>query len=302
MLDYIQIIFIIVFSLLALSCIITNCLIFYISITRTTIGGVFKYYICSLAITDILIGVVSIPGDITFEIILIKMPNEMDILLNATGMFLAVCSLWHISLMAFDRVMAICKPIFHRIHMKTKNAALKLSLIPWILSALVTTVNFGTSESFRIRYEFITTSIFGIALPFISTVVCYIIVFVAIKKRNREISHIARSLNIVNEKRILKMILCVLAVFIFCWSPFAIIDGMASYLRSSIDHSQYLYIINAANFLRFMNSTCNPFVYAIFYPSYRKGVKDVLKGCFCRKGNSSSNRVMQSQETEETKL
>ena len=294
--------FIIVFCLLALSCIITNCLICYVIIARTTTNGVFKYYICSLAITDILIGVVSIPGYIISGIFLIKMPKEVDILLHNTGMFLAECSIWHISLMAFDRVMAIKKPLFHRMHMKTKNAALKLSLIPWVLAVLITTVNLSASESALIRYGYITTAIFGIAIPFISTVVCYIIVFVAIKKRNRKFSHITRSSNIVNEKRILKMMLCVLAAFIFCWLPFAIFHGVSLRLRSLLDYSQILYIFHAANFFRFMNSTCNPFVYAIFYPSYRKGVKDVLKGSFCGKGNSSSNRVMQSQETEDTKL
>ena len=299
MLDYIHIILLIVFSLLALSCIITNCLIFYVTITRTTIGGVFKYYICSLAITDILIGIVSIPGYLIFGITQVQIANEVYDIFSGTDMLLGVCSMWHISLMAFDRVMAINKPLFHRIHMRTRNAALKLLIIPWSLATLITVVNFVVVKS---RHRHITTPAVGIVLPFIFTVVCYIIVFITIRKRNEQFSHIAGNSNIVNETTALKMILCVLAVFIVCWLPITIFNGFALHLVSLLNYSQAVYIIYAADFLRFMNSTCNPFVYAIFYPSYRSGVKDVLKRCFCRKGNSGTNRVMQPQGIEETRL
>ena len=299
MLDYIHIILLIVFSLLALSCIITNCLIFYISITRTTIGGVFKYYICSLAITDILIGFVSIPGYLIYGITQVQLTNGMKDFLNCMDMLLGVCSMWHISLMAFDRVMAINKPLFHRIHMRTKNAALKLLIIPWSLATLITVVNFVVVKS---RHRHITTPVTSIVLPFIFTVVCYIIVFITIRKRNEQFSHIAGNSNIVNETTVLKMILCVLAVFIVCWLPFAIFNGIALHLLSLLDFSQVVYILHAVKFLQYINSTCNPFVYAIFYPSYRSGVKDVLKRCFCRKDNSGTDRVMQPQGIEETRL
>ena len=294
-----QITLAIVFSLLALSCIITNCLIFYISITRTTIGGVFKYYICSLAITDILIGVVSIPGYIIPGIIYIEITNEVYDIFIATDMLLGVCSMWHISLMAFDRVMAINKPLFHRIHMRTMNAALKLLVSPWLLATLTTVVNFVAVNS---NHRYVTATVTGIVLPFIFTVVCYIIVFITIRKRNEQISHIAGNSNIVNETTVLKMIFCVLAVFIVCWLPFAIVNGMALHLLSILEYSQFVYIAHAVKFLQFMNSTCNPFVYAIFYPSYRSGVKDILKRCFCRKDNSGTDRMMQSQGIELTKL
>ena len=252
MFDYIYIIsFVIVFSLLALSCIITNCLIVYVTITRATIDGVFKYYICSLAITDILIGFVSIPGYIIQYIINEKEVHDISV---ATDMFLGVCSMWHISLMAFDRVMAISKPIFHRIHMRTKNAALKLLIIPWLLAALITAINFIVPKSFKSRYGYITPSITGIAVPFVFTVVCYIFVFIAIRKRNEQFSYISSGSNIINESKILKMMLCVLAAFIVCWLPFAIVDGIGSQPNSFRKYSQLIY--TTVVFLHFMNSTC----------------------------------------------
>ena len=129
MLDITQIILVILFSILALSCIITNSLICYVIVTRTTTNGVFKYYIFSLAITDILIGIVSIPAYMTFGILNVPHGTELDLLVRVSDMFLSVCSMCHISLMALDRTMAHSRPIFHRIHMKTRKAALKLSAL-----------------------------------------------------------------------------------------------------------------------------------------------------------------------------
>ena len=147
--------------------------------------------------------------------------------------------------------------------MRTRNAALKWLIFTWLLATLITTVNFVVPKSFKSRYGYITTSITGIALPFVFTVVCYILVFVAIRKRNEHFAHIASNSNIINEKRILKMILCVLAVYILCWLPFAIVNGMTMHLLSLLGEAQVAYIGYSVKFLQYMNSTCNQFVYAI---------------------------------------
>ena len=231
----------------------------------------------------------------------------MYVVFMGTYMLLGVCSMCHISLMAFDRAMAIKKPIFHRIHMKTRNAVLKLLIFTWLLVTLITAANTVVAVFLDSRYKYINFFT-GIALPFLSTVVCYIFVFIAIRQRNEQFSHIASNSNasnstIINEKRILKMILCVLAVYILCWLPFATTIGIDSNLFSSGEYQVFYHVLSfTAEVLHFMNSTCNPFLYAIFYPSYRRGVRDVLKRCFCRKDNSVASEVTPPQRIDVTKL
>ena len=297
MLDITQIILVILFSILALSCIITNSLICYVIVTRTTTNGVFKYYIFSLAITDILIGIVSIPAYITVGILKVPHGTQLELLLLVpiSDMFLSVCSMCHISLMALDRTMAHSRPIFHRIHMKTRKAALKLSALPWLSALLIVIVNY-TALSYS-AFRCVLSSVTGIAIPFVFTVVCYIAMYVTIRNRNEQFSIGTSTPNVINEMKIMKMILCVLAVYLICWLPFAVVNAANEQIFSSFERSKVPYIICAVKFLQFMNSTCNPFVYAIFYKCFRIGVKDVLLNCFCKKATPAPDIEPQSRTT-----
>ena len=294
MLKYTQIILVILFSILALSCIITNSLICYVIITRTTNNGVFKYYIFSLAITDILIGIVSIPAQTILAFLTVPRTVQLVKIFAGTDMFLSVCSMWHISLMPFDRAMAIRKPIFHRIHMKTRKSALKLLTLPWLFALVITIVNY---RAINPAIRGLPSSAAGIALPFLFTAVCYIVMYVTIRNRNEKCRHGAVIPNIIHEMKVIKMILCVLAVYLIWWLPFAVVNGTIERILSSLEYPKVLYIVHAVKFLQFMNSTCNPFVYAIFYKCYRDGVKGVLMSCFCTKDQIARDIETQLQIT-----
>ena len=280
MLDYINIILIILFSLLLLSCIIANGSICYAIITRIAVDGVFKYYIFSMAITDILIGIISVPLYVTFGIFQIPATRQQVKVFNSIDMCLGTCSMFHISLMALDRMMAVSNPFFHRLHMRTRKAALTLVILPWLLASVLTAVNFTVVHK-DIRN--ITSSVIGVGAPFLFTITCYVVVFITIRKRNKRFPQNNCSSHIINEVRLLKMVFCILAVYLMCWLPFAIVNGMILQLISSLGYSRVLSIGYATKFLQYFNSTCNPFVYAIFHPCYRASIKELLSLCFCRK-------------------
>jgi len=290
MLDYSNITMIILFSLLALSCILTNCLICYVILKRIKADGAFKYYILSMAVTDILVGIIPIPTYIIIDLQHIEWTKKLVQFYRGADMLLGMCSMFHISLMAFDRMMAISQPLLHRLHMRTGKTALKLLSIPWILASLITAVNFAVMNT---AVKNIISSATGIGVPFLFTITCYIIVFITIRKRNKHFSQNSSSSHMINEMRLLKMVFCVLAVYLMCWLPFAIVNGMIKQLMSSLEYSELRYLIYAAKFLQYLNSTCNPFVYAIFHPNYRVAVKDVLKKCCCRKETRVHNTEMQ---------
>ena len=281
MLEYTNIILIILFSFLALSCIITNFIICFVIIARITADGVFKYYMLSMAITDIMVGTISIPTYIALGIFLIPATRQQVEVFNSIDMLLGTCSMFHISLMAFDRMVAISQPLLHRVRMRTMKAALKLLIIPWLLATLTTAINFAALKG---RVRDITSSVTGIGAPFLFTVVCYILALSAIRKRNERFSQNGSSSHIVNDVRLLKMVFCVLAVYLICWLPFAMVNGMILQIMSSLEYSDVLSIVYATKFLQYFNSTCNPFVYALFHPCYRVAVKDLLRTCIFMKG------------------
>ena len=132
-----------VFSMLLIDCMLSNALLCYIIITRKVPNGVIRYYIFSLAITDILPGAICIPLYLQAEWIKIykqiSLYEQWKILrsmLLASEVFLSTSSILHLWLVAFDRVMAIGKPIYHRWKLKKKSTALKLLTIPWLLATV----------------------------------------------------------------------------------------------------------------------------------------------------------------------
>ena len=194
-----------------------------------------------MAITDILVGTISIPTYITFGLLLIPVTRQMSEVLDSIDMLLGTCSMFHISLMAFDLMMAISKPLLYRLHMRTKKAALKLLTFPWLLATLITAVTFAALKG---SIQYITASVSGIGVPFLFTITCYILALTAIKKRNKRFSQDGERSHIVNNVRLLKMVFCVLTVYLLCWLPFAIVNGMILQLVSSLKYSQ------AANIFR----------------------------------------------------
>ena len=267
----ISVILLIVFIPLALSCIITNGLICYAIITKLTTDGAFKYYIFSMAITDILVGSIAIPMYLVLNFTSTSWTMRLQLYYLEADMILGICSVCHISLMAFDRMMAIKQPLFHRLHMRKRKNALKLLITPWLLAPLIAVI---VVIGDNVKSMHITAPVFGIGVPFLFSTICYVLAIIAIRKRNRRFSQQCDCSNVVNNVRILKLISCILIVFCVCWLPFAI---------ATILKKPPISFICVSKFLHYLNSTCNPFIYALYYPNYRDAVKCLLKRCIFKK-------------------
>ena len=208
-----------VFSLLGIICILSNGLVCYIIIRRKVPNGVLKYYIFSLAMTDILLGAICIPLYLRIEWIVfykqMSLRKERKILgslLAVSEVFLSTSSILHLCLMAFDRVMAINKPIYHRRKLQNKSTALKLLAIPWLLATINTAIFeiFNTTPINHVLLHVVT-----IIFPCCFTTSCYSVLFHKIRKRNRSFSDM-QNMQQIKEKRIIKTMLAVLIAFAGC--------------------------------------------------------------------------------------
>lgn len=197
-------------------------------------------------------------------------------------MILGICSMWHISLMAFDRMMAIKQPLFHRVHMRKKKNVLKLLIAPWLLATSIAVSLIICDNGNRL---IITSPTVGIGTPFLFTSICYVLAIIAIRKRNKLFSQQYDCANVVNNVIILKSISCILIVFLVCWLPFAVVN----FFEKPPDSSIYI-----SKFLQYLNSACNPFIYALYYPSYRDAVKELLKGCIFKKVTRRRSNEMET--------
>ena len=267
------------FSLLGLVCILSNALVCYIIIKRKVPNGVIKYYMFSLAITDILVGAVCIPLYISAE--WISLYNHMSLLeqkmllqsvLIVSEVFLQTSSILHLCLIAFDRVMAISKPIYHRQNLQSRSTALKLLTIPWLLAAINATLFINLQDA-PISSAVISTVIIFFPSCFIT--LCYSVLLHMIRKRNRSFSNV-QNMQQINEKRIIKTMLTVIIAFAICWIPAIALS--TSYAVNFTHLSYYFSIFESIGaFMSYLNSACDPFIYAVFNPTFRTAIYDKIR-------------------------
>ena len=106
--------------------------------------------------------------------------------LLVSEVFLSTSSMLHLWLMAFDRVMAISKPIYHRRKLRKKSTALKLLTIPWLLAPVNAALLINLSET-PINWAILVAVM--IIFPSCFTTSCYSVLLYEIREHNRPFSN-----------------------------------------------------------------------------------------------------------------
>ncbi|XP_064614368.1 tachykinin-like peptides receptor 86C isoform X2 [Liolophura sinensis] len=109
---------------------------------------------------------------------------------------------------------------------------------------------------------------------------CYTKIFIEIRqhtKRMRANSTLEKDTILAQQKKVTITLFIVLACFICCWLPYHVYASYVSYRKN--EHG-YPPIINALAYtFGYLNSACNPIIYALRSPSFREGYMEIL----CRK-------------------
>lgn len=299
------------YSILIILSLIGNSLVIATVIRNTNkrMRSVSNILIVNLSIADLLITLVNMPSKIaqifigyewlvdgTFGLVLCKFMNLVP--------FLAVCvSTQSFSVLALDRFVAVYLPVKRPI--TTKVAYVLIALV-WISSVgfyyvychsarilyyanhtychIDAKVVFGSSRNFKVFVwvEFIVV----ILIPLIVAFVFYAATMARLWKRR--IPGVSTQTNVsyterVNRK-VLKMLVTVYLVFLFCWLPSWIwiitcvrlkpTLGQPSFCSSS-DFRIFRFIV------AYSNSAITPFVYLMFSENYREGFREIIAKIVC---------------------
>ena len=274
-----------------------------------------KYYIFSLAITDIFISTVCVSFYISLQIFTVsssqvstwkagptegKVTNSIDSSapiyiiyqsLNVIEVFLSTCSILHLCIMAFDRAVSVSKPLFHRAKMTRRNIAMKILCLPWIFStvpAVLTALSYAIPNHID---NIIPILAVLVLVPLVFIISCYAAIFFFIRNRNTQISNVRTGDGSeVNgsgfstmEVRMIKTLLCLIVFFLICWIPLIAINIIYpdyTTFGSKVYDSKVI-LGTAAKFLHYSNSLCNPYIYAVFNPVFRNEFKAILRKTKC---------------------
>ncbi|KAH1182426.1 neuropeptides B/W receptor type 2 [Mauremys mutica] len=202
-------------------------------------------------------------------------------------------SIYFLTVMSIDRYLVVLATVrSKRMPHRTYRAARIVSLCIWALVTIIVLpfiifanvyvdgleikscgLNFPKPERFWFKASRIYTLILGFAIP-VSTI-CILYTMMLYKLRSMHLNSNAKALDKA-KKKVTIMVFIVLAVCLFCWTPF----HLATIVALTTDLAQTSVVIGISYFitsLSYANSCLNPFLYAFLDDSFRKSFRKMLE-------------------------
>ncbi|XP_061842795.2 trace amine-associated receptor 1-like [Nerophis lumbriciformis] len=258
-----------------------------------------NYLILSLAVADLLVGVLLFPLSIEFtlsycvyqEEVICKVRSSVDVTLSTA-------SILHLCCISIDRYHAVCKPLTYRTTLTVQVVAVMI-LLSWTLSLLVA-VGFVVAEFNYAKcgeecyVDILTANILGVIcsfyIPVIIMICIYAKIFLVAQNQARSIqntNYLSRTpgANVSKmERKATKTLTIVMSVFLICWTPFFI------YICVQLLKQVPMAVGEGLTWLALSNSMLNPFIYAFFYSWFQSAFKILILGKVFQ-GNFSRTRL-----------
>eukprot|EP00066_Takifugu_rubripes_P000636 XP_003961287.2 PREDICTED: pyroglutamylated RFamide peptide receptor [Takifugu rubripes] len=312
-------VFIIMYMLIFVMALAGNTLVIYIILKKRAIQTATDIFICSLAVSDLLITFFCIPftllQNISSEwfggVVVCKTVPFVQTTAIVTGILTMTC-------IAIERYQGIVFPLKMRRQYSPKRAYKMLGLV-WIASVLVGSPMLFVQQ-LEVKYDFlydryhiccqerwrslsdrqaystfIMVALFLLPLTAMLFLYTRIGIELWIRKRvgdssvlstmnHREISKISRK-----KKRAVKMMVTIVLLFTICWAPFHTVHMLFEYydLENKYDGVTINTIIAVVQAIGFFNSFNNPIVYAFMNENFKKSCVSTLSHCI-RKPNQQA--------------
>uniref|UniRef100_A0A3Q3LG65 Trace amine-associated receptor 1-like n=1 Tax=Mastacembelus armatus TaxID=205130 RepID=A0A3Q3LG65_9TELE len=248
-----------------------------------------NYLILSLAVADLLVGVLVFPSNMAFTVT--QCWHQENLFCKIRGSFdvtLSTASILNLSCISIDRYYAVCQPLIYKSKINYR-VVVTMILVSWGVAALIgigiitAGFNQGKCEDNCLLDALISTTlacIFSFYIPVIIMLSIYLKIFLVAQRQassiQNTISHVTKSRVTVNkmERKATKTLATVMGVFLMCWTPYflCMIFQPLAYEVTPIA------VIETLNWLTLSNSMLNPFIYAFFYSWFRTAVRMIISG------------------------
>ncbi|XP_065113254.1 trace amine-associated receptor 13c-like [Paramisgurnus dabryanus] len=276
------------FSLLSVWTVFLNLLVI-ISISHfKKLNTPTNMLILSLAVTDLLIGLITMPLE---AIKLIETcwyfgDTFCTVVLTTTGLLFST-SLSNLVLIAIDRYVAVCHPLLYPQKITTTRTIFIICLF-WFFSSAYT-IAIGINISHRkytcygecviiITFAWTITDLFlSFLFPCTIIITLYLRIFYVAHQQVKVINSLMRSgkhltegsVRRKSESKAALTLGIIVMVYLFCWIPYYSLSLTPNTKMTSVSAYFMLWML-------YINSGLNPLIYAIFYPWFRKSVKHIL--------------------------
>ncbi|CRL00423.1 CLUMA_CG013689, isoform A [Clunio marinus] len=306
----VQIFFIILDFSFFCCCIIGNSIVIYVISRDRKLKSKSNYHILSVALADLLIGVLSIPLGVYAG--LTGAPHDFQLCLVLNSVLLSVFAVSHFSLLgvSIDRYWAVCYPLTY--HVKGSTLTKFMISCCWILGILfgflpVFGWNSGHFENIcdlRVIADLNYLLFVCVTLSFTSTltmIVLYSFIYRAIlkqaKKREEIVANQNETMKQKQEIRAAHTLAMVVGTFIVLWSPGIICLFIISFTKNRELHID---ILEFSTILVHCNAAIDPLIYAYRMKNIREALNRLFV-CLRKKENLRENSVTTSSDKRSSK-
>ncbi|XP_064814640.1 pyroglutamylated RF-amide peptide receptor [Oncorhynchus masou masou] len=315
--------FVIMYAVIFLLALVGNSLVVYIVVRKRAIQTSTNIFICSLAVSDLLITFFCIPftllQNISSEwlggVLICKTIPFVQTMAIVTGILTMTC-------IAVERYQGIVYPLKMRRQYTPKRAYKMLGLV-WSASVVVGSPMLFVQQ-LEVKYDFlydhhhvccqerwrslihrqVYTTFIMVALflmPMAAMLFLYTRIGIELwfRKRvgdssvlntmnHREVNKISRK-----KKRAVKMMITIVLLFTICWAPFHTVHMLFEYnnLEKNSDEVTVNMIIAIVQAIGFSNSFNNPIIYAFMNENFKKSCVATLSRCLRKPSNHQGGAV-----------
>ncbi|KAG7512387.1 delta-type opioid receptor-like [Solea senegalensis] len=292
------------YSIVCMVGLVGNVLVMYIIIRYTKMKTATNIYIFNLALADAMVtstlpfqSVNYLMGTWPFGDLLCKMVMSIDYY----NMFTSIFTL---TTMSIDRYVAVCHPV-KALDFRTPRNAKIVNVCNWILSSAIglpvmfmaSTATSSSVVDCKLNFPHpswywdtllkICVFIFAFIMPVLIITVCYGLMILRLKSVRMLSGSQEKDRNL---RRITRMVLVVVAVFIVCWTPihiFVIITTLVNIPSSTLQTITWHFCIA----LGYTNSSLNPVLYGYLDENFKRCFRE-----FC----TPSPSVLEMQNSSRT--
>jgi hypothetical protein len=269
---------------------------------RKNVGNL---YILNLAVTDLIVGIVSMPFYIVYTIMNYHWPFGYTLCKLYTMIDYLACSesACTITLISWDRYLLVSEGAGYFKSQTKKKVLIKIA-VSWVIAWLmygpaILFFNYWRGYSdlapwdcyaeFSSDFLFtLVTSTVEFSLPLILIVTLNLLLYWDIRKRSRNLPGAAGGGNsqttqqhkdLKKDRKAARALILLVITFVICWAPYSMTAIKAA---SGVIVNEHLF--SFLTWLLWFNSTCNPFLYAYTNKRFRAFYQRTI--FFCFKSNS----------------
>ena len=281
-------IFATVASIISPTAVLLNALVIIAVKQRKELHRVSNILLSSMAVTDLLVGSLCVPLSavvgllVPYQILTDHYICKLDSVASSFMITLAICSIFHLTMIAWERYVAIRKWVDYRV-IVTRSRLKKLGIIAWVLAIVtVSPTHFtmtltgilkenemaSTLDIFLIILSVLSMSALGLIIYF------YAMVYLLVRKRKfSQISQVSELVNAKLEQRVAVTTTLLTAALIpsfFSNAVISMLEGVYPVLRKR-------FVMDLKATFLYTNSVVNPLIYCYRDCRFRNALLQMLR-------------------------